>query len=210
MGKAVRASTTNPLLAKSWDEAIDCEEWNRGIGWWKEKLVSKDKAGFRARHTHNACKEKEMPSSDGSVEKLSEHKLCKSRKRKGTPDFKLPPGYTRVEEDDDEGDLFLPPPEDATSPHIKKEVGSLSSPNFGTLYGNLDPTHPERGESNKRSKLGSAFRASTPPLIPVSIDGGSRHGTPFALHRPSLMDMRATMSSSSPQSTPSLLGIDAE
>lgn len=106
--------------------------------------------------------------------------------------------------------LFLPPPEDATSPHIKKEVGSLSSPNFGTLYGNLDPTHPERGESNKRSKLGSAFRASTPPLIPVSIDGGSRHGTPFALHRPSLMDMRATMSSSSPQSTPSLLGIDAE
>lgn len=210
MGKAIRESTTNPLLAKSWDEAIDCEEWNRGIGWWKEKLVSKDTAGFRAGHTHNACKETGVRSSDGSVEKLSEHTSYKSRKRKGTPDFKLPPGYTRVEEDDDEGDLFLPPTEDATSLHIKKEVGSSSSTELDTLSGNLDPTHPGRGGSNKRSKLGSAFRASTPPQIPVRIDGASRHGTPSPLDRPSLTDSRANMSSFNPRLSPSLLGIDAE
>lgn len=201
VGKAIRESTTNPLLAKSWDEAISCEEGNREIGWWKEKLSRKEKASLRAGDSQATKNEKGLRVNADCDETKSNQKLCGSRKRKGTPDFKFPPGYARVEADDDEGgDLFLPLAKEIAGPRIKNEFSDSVSTEIDALYENPDRTYSR----HKRGKLGITGRSSVP------AHGRSRHRTPKALHIPGLTNLQATKTPLDLRSTPSLLAADAE
>lgn len=199
MGTAIRESTTNPLLARSWDEAIDCEKFHRGVAWWKEKLM------LRADNSQDAKIGKGLPANDGCDKTKSDRKLCGSRKRKGTPDFKFPPGYARVEADDDEGgNLFLPLAKDVTGPKIKNEFSDAVSAEIDALYENPDPTYLRRPESNKRRNLGVEGHFSVPP------HGRGRDGTPMALDKSGLTKSQATKTLLDPRSTPFLLATDAE
>ncbi len=116
-----------------------------------------------------------------------------------------------MEADDDEGgDLFLPLAEAATGPKIKNEFSDSTSAEIDALYEDPDSNYSRRVESNKRSKLGVAGYSTVPPQIPVRNDGRSRPGTPMALHRPGLTNLRATMTPFNPRSSPSSLAPDAE
>lgn len=198
MGKAIRESTTNPLIAKAWDEAIFFKDKPIDIGYWKRRLAAKEKARVSA------------SGEKGGM--LPEGQQLENRKRKGTPKFRFPPGYAREKVDDDEGgDLFIPLADDAANPKMKNEFSdSLSSAEIDALYEDPDPPYPRRAEANKRKKLDVAGRFSVHPQTPVNNDSKSGPGTPMAPHRPRLTSSRATMDPLNRRATPSLLATNAE
>lgn len=148
-----------------------------GLDFWKRELAKKSK---------KVSREVNEPAN---------------RKRKGTPTFKYPPGYTRESVDDDEGaDIFLPPA-DSAGQKIKKEFGdgmtpaeidemyedsdppfprrTVESSKRSKLNGDSDPPFPRRtDEPSKRSKLNGAGRFSTRPVTPVKKEGLSCTDTP--------------------------------
>lgn len=194
MGEAIRESTDNPLLAKACCEAIQYLESKKGTKYWKDRLSAKERARLRAA---------ENPGG------LYEGKQSESRKRKGTPRFKFPPGYAREEADDDEGgDIFLSLAEDKNGPKIKNEF-SDSTPLTGIepLHEEPDRLYPRRAESSKRNKLDLAGRFSLHSQEPVREGGRSRPGTPLI---PGLGPWRASVATSNPQPTPLKSTTDVE
>ena len=179
MGRAIRDSTSKPLLAKAWKEYTDQYKDDQSLEW---KSLDHWKARLRAQHLNNSTPE------GFKNESLSAEKMPKDRKRKGTPNFKCPPGYRNEELDDEEpNDVFLSWVNAAGSKIKQEPNNSLSSDEMDALYGDRDPSYPTRSQSSKRSKLDLSGRSSARPLTP-SISRNSRpttatpslrHGTPY-------------------------------
>ena len=157
IGRAIRDSTSKPLLAKAWKEYTDqykedgTVEW-KSLDFWKARL-----------HAQRL---------DGSIpggfrkERFSAEKMPKDRKRKGTP-FKCPPGYRNEELDDEEPDDVFLSRANAAGSKIKQEFNnSISSDEMDALYGDVDPSYPTSSQSSKRSKLDLSGRSSARPLTP--------------------------------------------
>ncbi len=178
MGRAIRSSTTNHLLARAWSEYIGqfkgekVFEW-RYIDHWKAKL-----------HAQRDDRTVIGVTKKGSLPR----KMPTSLKRKGTPKFKYPPGYQNEELDDEESDdLFLPKGNPA-EPRIKREsISSRSAEEMDALYDDADPPYPTSSQSSKRSKLDLFGRFSAKPSTPLRAGAGRlptptpsfvRRGTP--------------------------------
>lgn len=166
MGRAIQDSTSKPSLAKAWKEYTDQYkgdlEW-KSLDFWKARL--------HAQRLDN--------STPGGFKKksLSAEKMPKDRKRKGTPNFKYPPGYRNEELDDEEPDDVFFSKANAAGSKIKQEFkNSMSSDEMDALYGDADPSYPTPSRSSKKSKLDSSGRFSARPLTP-SISRNSRPTT---------------------------------
>ena len=165
LGRAIRDSTPNPLLAKAWKEGL---EW-KSLDHWKIRLQAQ-----RLNDSIPGVFKKESWSAG---------KMPKDRKRKGTTPSKYPPGYHNEELDDEEpGDVFLSPA-NATGLNIKQEFNSsISSDEIDALYGDADTSYPTPFQSSKRSKLDLSGRSSARPLTPfVSRNSRPMTATPFSL-----------------------------
>lgn len=178
MGRAIRNSTTNPLLAKAWMEYIRQYKGDKIVDWkdldhWKAKLRALNK------FTPVGIKKEALPAG----------KVPEGGKRKGTPKFKYPPGYHNEELDDEESeDLFLPQ-ENVAGPKIKRESNNtISSEEMNALYDDPDPPYPTSSQSSKRSKLDLSGRFSSRPSTSLRAGTGGlstpmpspiRHGPPF-------------------------------
>ena len=171
LGRAIRDTTSKPLLAKAWKEGLKLES----LDYWKARLY--------AQRLDNSTPEGFKKQS------LSAEKMPKDRKRKGTPHFKCPPGYHNEELDDEEpGDAF-PSNANATGSNIKQEFNSsISADEMDALYGNADTSYPTPSQSSKRSKLDLSGRSSARPLTPfisrnsrptTATPSSLRHGTPY-------------------------------
>jgi len=150
MGLILKETTTSKSLATAWEEAIVSEKNGKGIDHWKRKLAAK----------HG----------------IDDGKSPESRKRKGTPDFKLPPAYTREEPvDDEEGAYAFLPAWTNTEPKIKNEFHTTTGlDQKGELFKDHDsPNAGYAAQLNKRSKLDIAGRFSRPGT-PVKNEGHSR------------------------------------
>ena len=171
MGRAIRSSTMNPLLAKAWSEYIaqykgdKIHEW-KYLDHWKTRL----QAG--------------TPTGGSKRQKLP---VGKDLKRKGTPNFKYPPGYRNEEVDDEESDDLFLPKGNTAGPKIKREsINSFSSEEIDALYDDADPPYPTSSQSSKRSKLDLSGRFSMRPSTPSRAGPGklatpvpsARRGTP--------------------------------
>lgn len=99
--------------------------------------------------------------------------MYRDLKRKGTPEFKYPPGYRNEALDDEEPeDLFLPQG-NPTGPKIKREsINSFSSEEMDDLYDDADPPYPTFSQSSKRSKVDSSGRFSMRPFTPLAAGPG--------------------------------------
>lgn len=175
VGRAIRDSTTKPLLAKAWKEYIGQYRGNKILEW---KNLDHWKAKLHARRLDNTT------PSGAKKERLPAGSLRERRKRKCTPVFRHPPGYRREElgdDDDDSEDLFLRRENTA----IKRE--SISSDEMDDLYCDPDPPYPTSSQSSKRSKLDLPGRFSIRPSTPLGAGTGklatprsssTRRGTP--------------------------------
>lgn len=180
MGRAIRDSTTNPLLAKAWKEYITQYKGDKISDWkyldhWKTRL-------------HAQRMDKTTP---GGVkkERLAAGRMPEAHKRKRTPPFKFPPGYRNEEVDDEEPDDLFLPRGDTAGPKIKQESNnSISLEEMDALYGDSDPPYLTSSQSSKRSKLDLSGRFSIRPSTPLRAGTGRlatpmpssvRHGTPF-------------------------------
>ena len=120
-------------------------------------------------------------SCTGGIAELTK---LESRKRKGTPKFKLPPGYTGDDGlDDDEGaGIFLPQAD--TEPKVKNEFSDFLTPTLmeANVFdeGGSSPYRKSRYDFNKRKKMDVAGRFSTKPVTPVKNEIQSRLPTPAA------------------------------
>lgn len=159
MGRAIRDSTANPLLAKAWIEYISQYKGNKSFEWkdldhWKARLH----AQRLDRTTPRGVKKERLPAA----------KIPKDCKRKGTPKVRYPPGYSNEEIDDEEPDDLFLPKGSTIGAKIKREPNSsISSEEMDALYRDPDSSYPTSSQSSKRSKLdesGRFFstRASTP------------------------------------------------
>lgn len=164
MGRAIRSSTTNRSLAKAWSEYIDQYKGGSIFAWkdldyWKKNL--------HAQHPDRT------PTGGAKKGKLPVGKVCRGLKRKGTPEFKYPPGYRNEALDDEEPeDLFLPQGNPA-GPKIKREsINSFSSEEMDALYDDADPPYPTFSQSSKRSKVDSSGRFSMRPFTPLAAGPG--------------------------------------
>ena len=164
MGRAIRSSTTNRLLAKAWSEYIDQYQKGMIFAWkdldyWKTKL--------------HAQRPDRAPTGGAKKGKLPGEKMYRGLKRKGTPEFKYPPGYRNEALDDEEPeDLFLPQGNPA-GPKIKREsIDSFSSEEMDALYDDADPPYPKSSQSSKKSKLDSSGRFSMRPSTPLAAGPG--------------------------------------
>lgn len=179
MGRAIRDSTSNPLLAKAWMEYISQYRGDKIVEW---KCINHWKARLHAQRLDK--------TTPGGVKKegLTAGKMPEGRKRKGTPKFRYPPEYRNEESDDEESDdLFLKG--NTAGPKIKRESNnSISSEEMDALYGDPDPVYPRSSQSSKRSKLDLSGRFSMRPSTPLRASSGrlatpmpstARHGTPF-------------------------------
>lgn len=178
MGRAIRNSTTNPLLAKAWKEYIGQYNKENTIVEWKE--LEHWKARLHAQRMDH------MTPGGMKKEKLHTRKVPEGRKRKGTPNIKYPPGYRNEEVDDEESDNLFLPKGDAAAPEIKHEPNdSISWEEMEALYADPDPPYPTSSQSSKRSKLDLSGRFSIRPSTPLNGRLGTptpssiRHGTPF-------------------------------
>ena len=171
LGRAIRISTSNPLLAKAWKE---CLEW-KSLDCWKARL--------QAQRLDNSTPEGFKKQS------LSAEKMPKERKRKGTPIFKYPPGYRNEQIDDEEPDDIFLPKANAAGSKIKQEYNDSISPDeMDALYGDAVSSYPTPSQSSKRSKLDLSGRSSARPLTPFTTRNSRpttatpyslRHGTPY-------------------------------
>ena len=182
VGRAIRDSTTKPLLAKAWKEYIGQYRENKIFEW---KNLDHWKAKLHARRLDNTT------PSGAKKERLPAGRLRERRKRKCTPVFRHPPGYRREElyddDDDDSEDLFLRR-ENTGGPTIKRE--SISSDEMDDLYCDPDLPYPTSSRSTKRSKLDLSGRFSIRPSTPLGAGTGklatprsssTRHETPYQL-----------------------------
>lgn len=159
MGRAIRSSTTNLLLAKAWSEYISqykgdkIHEWKH-LDHWKTRL---------------SAQRSKRPSAKGSrQEKMPLKKKYQILKRKGTPTLKYPPGYRNEEVDDEESDDLFLPKGDSAGPKIKREsINSFSSEEIDALYDDADPPYPTSSQSSKRNKLDLSGRFSMTPSTPL-------------------------------------------
>lgn len=175
VGRAIRSSTTNLLLAKAWSEYISqykggmIHEWKH-LDHWKRRLQTQ---------------RPERTSTKGSKkEKLPLGKKYQALKRKGTPIFKYPPGYRNEEMDDEESDDLFLPKGDPAGPKIKREsINSFSSEEIDALYDDADPPYPTSSQSSKRLKLDLSGRFSIRPSTP-SRAGSAKLANPMpSVHR---------------------------
>ena len=169
MGTAIRETTTDPLLAQAWDEAIVSEREDRSIGYWKERLAAKEAKG----------------AAEARPGIIVNGKAPENRKRKGTPKTSFPPAYTRDEDmdDDEEANIFLPPAE-SIGPNIKDEFD-------GSSFSGLTPLRPGLPlETSKRGKLDIAGRFS---VRPTKSEARSRLATPIATSSARSTPSRLTM-----------------
>lgn len=179
MGRAIRSSTTNRSLAKAWSEYIDQYKGGRIFAWkdldyWKKNL--------HAQHPDRTA------TGGAKKGKLPVGKVYRGLKRKGTPEFKYPPGYRNEALDDEEPeDLFLPQGNPA-GPKIKREsINSFSSEEMDALYDDADPPYPTFSQSSKRSKVDPSGRFLMRPFTPLAAGPGKLvtprpsvpRGTPF-------------------------------
>ena len=173
MGRAIRSSTSNSLLAKAWSEYITQYKGDQ-IGEWKE--LDHWKARLHAQRLDRApCGVKK--------EKLPVGKKHQMFKRKGTPVFRYPPGYCNEELDDEESDDLFLPKDNNSQPKIKREpMSSFSSDEVDALYDDADPPYRTSSQSSKRSKLDISGRFSARPSPPLGASPGKyatpRRGTP--------------------------------
>lgn len=176
MGRVIRSSTSNSLLAKAWCQYIAQYKGDQ-IGEWKE--LDHWKARLHAQRLEKApCGLKK--------DKLPVGKKQQGFKRKGTPVFRYPPGYRNEEVDDEEPDDLFLPKEDIAQPKIKQEPkNSLSSDEIDALYDDPDPPYRTSSQSSKRSKLDVCGRFSKRPSTPLGANPSKhaslRHGTPSQL-----------------------------
>ena len=180
MGRAIRDSTSKPLLAKAWKEYTGQYKGGQILEW---KSLDFWKARLHAQRLDN--------STPGGFKKegLSAEKMPKDRKRKGTPNFKYPPGYLNEELDDEEpDDVFLPKANAAASKIKQESSNSISSDEMDALYGDAGPPYPTPSQSSKRSKLDPSGRFSARSLTPsisrnsrptTATPSSLRHGTPY-------------------------------
>lgn len=174
MGRAIRDSTANILLAKAWTEYIDQYKGDMFSEW---KYLDHWKARLHAQRLDKITR--------GEVKK----ERPEGRKRKGTPIFKYPPGYRNEESDDDESDDLFLPKESTTAPKIKRESNiSISSEEMYALYGDSEPPYRTSSQSSKRSKHDLSGRFSVRPSTPLRAGTGRletpmpssiRQGKPF-------------------------------
>ena len=170
MGRAIRDSTANRLLAKAWMEYI-CQYKGDKIFEWKD--LDHWKATLRAQLLNK------NPPGGVKKERLPVGGMPEGRKRKGTPKFKYPPGYHNEELDDEESDDLFLPKENTAGPKIKREShNSISSEEMNALYDDPDPPYPTSSQPSKRSKLNLSGRFSMRPSTPLRA-GPTRHGPPF-------------------------------
>lgn len=180
MGRAIRDSTRNPLLAKAWTEYIGQYKGDKILDWkdldhWKTRLY----AQRRDKNTAGGVNKERLPADS----------MSEGRKRKGTPRFKYPSGYCNEELDDEESEHLFIPKENTTGPKIKQEpYNSISSEEMDALYGGPDPPWLTSSQPNKRSKLDLFGRFSMRPSTPSRDDTGRLttpmssavcHGTPL-------------------------------
>ena len=158
MGEVIRETTSNQKLAKAWSDAIRNEKANRNIDYWKQRLAS------------------QQLSRTGMHESIGGNTLA-NRKRKGTPNFKIPPGYAREEVDDDEGaDTFLQPQSDAVPIFKKESSDSMSSSELDALCDeDAVPHSPHTAPSNQRRRLNLTGRCSMRLRTPV--ENGNQVGS---------------------------------
>lgn len=152
LGKAIYASTQNPVLKQAWKDAS--EHSKDGLEYCKLRIRQQDLG--RAESKVSSIESKAAPK----------FKVPEKRKRKGTPTFKYPPGYAREDVDDEESeDLFLKPGE----PKIKTENSkSMSSAEMDALCDEPDPPFGlSEGQQSKRSKTDTTGRFSTRPTTPL-------------------------------------------
>lgn len=177
IGRLIRSSTSNSVLAKAWSEYIAqykgdlTGEWKE-LDYWKARL-----------HAHR----QERAPCRVKKEKLPVGKKHQMFKRKGTPTFKYPPGYGNEELDDEEPDDLFLPKDNVTQPQIKPEpMNSFSSYEVDALYDDdTAPLYRKSSQSSKRSKLDVSGRFSTRPSTPLGASPGKyttpRRGTPSQL-----------------------------
>ena len=172
IGEVIRVSTTNPLLAEAWREAMQYQETDNVLSYFKGRLRQQRPERFQSKAPPATAPEK--------------------RKRKGTPKFKFPPGYRREEADDEESsDLFVQE-ENNSTPKIKQEFSDSTSAEIEGLYEDTDiTTQPE--PVSKRSKTNLAGRFSVRPVY-------VRPGTPFrsGTVNPFSSEMRQSVSRATP------------
>lgn len=145
---------------------MSCEDEGVSISYWKGRLIARAK--------------------DPSKKDNQEIELSGNRKRKGTPEFKMPPGYSRDEGDDDEGKGLFLSPTGSSWPRIKQETNeSTESAEIDALYEDPDPPYPRRSsESSKRSKLDEAGKFTLPSTKPHKFNERSNRATPKAQKLP--------------------------
>lgn len=175
MGRAIRSSTTNLLLAKAWSEYIDqykgdkIHEW-KYLDHWKARL--------------NAQRPERTSTKGSKKEKMPLGKKYQALKRKGTPTFRYPPGYRNEEMDDEESDDLFLPKGDPAGPKIKREsINSFSSEEIDALYDDADPPYPTSSQSSKRSKLDLSGRFSIRPSTSSRADTSKLTTAMPSLHR---------------------------
>ena len=161
LGTVIRATTPNPLLAEAWNLAITSLGDDKDIGFWKDKLAAKEMA--------------QLSGGD-----LHDRNPVETRKRKGTPIFKLPPGYAMEDavDDDELVVTFLQPGENA-GPKTKSEfIGSSNTGTMEELYKDNDSPDSQRtDERNKRSRLDSVGRFATSQLTLRKKEGAIKDET---------------------------------
>ena len=180
MGRAIRDSTGNSSLTRAWTEYTSQYQGDKIFEWkyldhWKARLH----AQRMDQGTPGGVKKERLPAG----------RMSEGRKRKGTPQFKYPPGYHNEEVDDEESEHLFLPRDNSAGPKIKQETNySISSDEMDALYSGPDPPYLSSSQSSKRSKLDFSGRFSLRPSTPLRAGTGglatprsssTRHATPF-------------------------------
>ena len=142
IGQVVRLSTENPLLAEAWREALQYQVID-ALPYFKDRLHQQSLKRSQSK----------APFAAAPV----------TRKRKGTPVSKCPPGYRVEEVDDEESSGLFVQEENNSMPRIEQE---FSEPTFSAeieaLYEHTDNTNLPQPVS-KRPKIDTAGRFPMPP-----------------------------------------------
>ena len=148
VGQVIQASTTNSLLAQGWREAIRLYALEDPLPELK-KTIRKQRLGRGG---------SKAPTGSDDNEKI---------KRKGTPLFKYPPGYSTEEVDDEEPDDLFIRRESSTGHRIKKEPSeSAAFADMGACERFTDLTGSDSEQPKKKSRLDAFGRSSMRPSTP--------------------------------------------